>query len=141
MAIVRSVYSHRIRWGLWLMLVLLSLGLWGQMAMGAEAEGVLRTYGVPLLGSQPEQRIIIDPPALELQVTTQPAGVVLRCGDNHKTYTCKAGQPTLISSDSPITEFWVQHTTDENANLQVNVYRYAEQPDTVPSSSQLDPKG
>jgi hypothetical protein len=130
MAIVRSVFSHRIRWRIGLTLLLLSFGLWGQGAMAA-AEGVLHTYGVPLLGSQPEQRITIDPPALELQVTTQPAGVVLRCGDNHKTYTCKAGQPTLISSDSPITEFWVQHTTDENANLQVNVYRYAEHPDTV----------
>ncbi|NJO85782.1 MAG: hypothetical protein HC818_03360 [Synechococcaceae cyanobacterium RM1_1_27] len=115
----------------------LSFGLWGQATMAA-AGGVLHTYGVPLLGSQPEQRITIDPPALELQVTTQPAGIVLRCGDNHKTYTCKAGQPTLISSDSPITEFWVQHTTDENANLQVNVYRYAEQSDRAPSSSRLE---
>ncbi len=96
---------------------------------------VLQTYRVPLLGSQAEKRIKIDPPALELRVTTQPGTVVLRCGDNHQAYTCKAGQPTVIAADTPITEFWVQHHTEENANLQVGVYRYAPDPADSPDVS------
>jgi hypothetical protein len=103
-------------------------GVYGAGPTDSPNPKALQTYGVPLLGSQAEQRIKIDPPALELRVTTQPGNVVLRCGDNHQAYTCKAGQPTVIVADTPITEFWVQHHTEENANLQVGVYRYAKDP-------------
>lgn len=122
----------RLVWGLVLTFgILLGLTIGEVYAIGSTDTPnpkALQTYGVPLLGSQAEQRIKIDPPALELRVTTQPGNVVLRCGDNHQVYTCKAGQPTVIVADTPITEFWVQHHTEENANLQVGVFRYAQDP-------------
>lgn len=130
----------RLIWGLVITLGIL-LGMATAEVYGAGStettpnSKALQTYRVPLLGSQAEQRIKIDPPALELRVTTQPGNVVLRCGDNHQAYTCKAGQPTVMVADTPITEFWVQHQTEENVNLQVGVYRYAADPADSPELS------
>lgn len=121
-------FAHRILKVLLAAVTCLSLMACLWVSPASAADTALHTYGVPLLGSQAEQRIQINPPALELGVITQPAGALLRCGDNYKTYTCKAGQTTLISAEEPISEFWVQHTTEENVNLQVMVYRYAEDP-------------
>ncbi|MEM7724994.1 MAG: hypothetical protein AAF208_01320 [Cyanobacteria bacterium P01_A01_bin.45] len=84
----------------------------------------VKVYEVSILPKIPKQIIHINPSANKLSVMIRQGDIFMPCGDNHKIYVCKSGEPLIIDRnlESSIEQFWVHNNTNKSINIKISVY-------------------
>lgn len=88
----------------------------------------IKTYFLGVLPALGRQSVKINPPAIDIAVTSQSGDTTVRCGDAANTYSCSPGKrlELVYKSAEPLTKFWGENTTEIPVRLQIDVYQVLE---------------